>query len=160
MSANKKLRIDNFRIAVIHQQWAAGANRSQKGALTTVLKGTFSPLLPFLGNGWTESPITSPQEVTMTSPSDIENFKASLLGELLRPGDPGYDDARKIWNGMIDKRPALILRCARVADVLHCVHFSPSSILLVAVRGGGHHVRGNALCDAGLPTEPTGMRRV
>ena len=53
----------------------------------------------------------------MTSPTAIENFKAGLRGELLRPGDAGYDDARRIWNGMIDKRPAMIARCAGVADV-------------------------------------------
>ena len=101
-----------------------------------------------------------PQEVTMTSPSDIENFKASLLGELLRPGDPGYDDARKIWNGMIDKRPALIVHCAGVADVIHCVNFAQANSLLVAVRGGGHNVSGNAMCDGGLVIDLSRMKSV
>src|SRR5207253_10262981 len=116
MSANKKLRIDNFRIAVIHQQWAARANRSQKGALTTLPERHIFPSTTLSWERMDRVPNHIPQEVTMTSPSDIENFKASLLGELLRPGDPGYDDARKIWNGMIDKRPALIVHCAGVAD--------------------------------------------
>src|SRR5205807_474878 len=106
MSANKKLRIDNFRIAVIHQQWAARANRSQKGALTTLPERHIFPSTTLSWERMDRVPNHIPQEVTMTSPSDIENFKASLLGELLRPGDPGYDDARKIWNGIIDHRPA------------------------------------------------------
>src|SRR6266576_1628226 len=137
MSANKKLRIDNFRIAVIHQQWAARANRSQKGALTTLPERHIFPSTTLSWERMDRVPNHIPQEVTMTSPSDIENFKASLLGELLRPGDPGYDDARKIWNGMIDKRPALIVHCAGGADVIHCVNFAQANSLLVAVRGGG-----------------------
>ena len=86
----------------------------------------------------------------MISPTAIEKFKASLRGELLRPDGPGYDDARKIWNGMIDKRPALIARCAGVADVMQSVNFARANHLLVAVRGGGHNVSGNAMCDGGL----------
>src|SRR3989442_4508041 len=72
-------------------------------------------------------------EATMVDQSAIEKFKASLRGELLRPGDSGYDDARKIWNGMIDKRPALIARCTGVADVIHCVNFAHANSMLVAV---------------------------
>jgi FAD/FMN-containing dehydrogenase len=60
----------------------------------------------------------------MVDQSAIEEFKASLRGTLLQPADPDYDDARKVWNGMIDKRPALIARCAGVADIMQCVHFA------------------------------------
>jgi len=86
----------------------------------------------------------------MISPSAIEKFKASLRGALLRPGEAGYDEARKVWNGSIDKRPALIARCAGVGDVMHCVNFARVNDVLVAVRGGGHNIGGNAVCDDGL----------
>jgi FAD binding domain len=96
----------------------------------------------------------------MISPTAIENFKASCEGKLLRPDDPGYDDARKIWNGMIDKRPALIGRCAGVADVIQCVNFAQANSMLVAVRGGGHTVTGNAMCDGGLVIDLSRMTSV
>jgi len=67
----------------------------------------------------------------------VQEFKASLRGTLLRPADADYDQARKVWNGMIDKRPALIARCAGAADVVQSVSFARAHNLLVAVRGGG-----------------------
>ena len=96
----------------------------------------------------------------MISLTAIENFKSSLRGELLRPGDPGYDNARKIWNGMIDKRPTLIARCAGVADVIECVNFAQAHSILVAVRGGGHNVSGNAVSDGGLVIDLSRMKSV
>ncbi|SRR5712692_3604322 len=96
----------------------------------------------------------------MADQSAVEKFKASLRGELLRPGEAGYDEARKIWNGMIDKRPALIARCAGVTDVIHCVNFAQENNLLVAVRGGGHNVAGNAVCDGGLMIDLSRMKSV
>src|SRR5947209_8916512 len=90
----------------------------------------------------------------------VDEFKASLRGPLLGPGDDGYDDARKIWNGMIDRRPALIVHCAGVADVIHCVNFAQANSLLVAVRGGGHNVSGNAMCDGGLVIDLSRMKSV
>src|SRR6266478_1632234 len=80
----------------------------------------------------------------------VEALRASLRGPLLRAGDAGYDEARKIWNGMIDRRPALLARCAGVADVIHCVNLARAHHLLVAVRWGGHNASGNAVCDGGL----------
>ena len=65
----------------------------------------------------------------------IDDFKASLNGPLLRPGEAGYDDARKIWNGMIDRRPALIACCRGIVDVMTAVNFARTHELLVAVRG-------------------------
>jgi len=96
----------------------------------------------------------------MTDLSSFEQFKAGLRGELLRPGDASYDDARKIWNGMIDKRPALIARCAGVADVIHSVNLAHVNNLLVAVRGGGHNIAGNAVCDGGLVIDLSRMKGV
>jgi FAD/FMN-containing dehydrogenase len=92
--------------------------------------------------------------------STLQDFKASLRGALLRPGDDGYADARKVWNGMIDKHPALIVRCTGVADVLSAVRFARSHNLLVAVRGGGHNIAGHATCDGGLVIDLSLMKGV
>ncbi len=80
----------------------------------------------------------------------IEALKGGLRGELLRDGDPGYDEARVIWNGMIDKKPALMARCRGTADVIDAVNFACERDLLLSVRGGGHNVAGNAICDRGM----------
>lgn len=94
----------------------------------------------------------------MAEQSAVDKFKAGLRGALLQPGEAGYDEARKVWNGMIDKRPALIARCAGVADVIHCVNFARANNLLVAVRGGGHNLSGNAVCDGGLTIDLSRMK--
>jgi len=94
------------------------------------------------------------------TPSAVQDFKASLRGPLLQPSEAGYDDARKIWNGMIDKRPALIACCSGPADVINCVNFARSNNLLVSVRGGGHNIAGNAVCDGGLMINLSGMKSV
>src|ERR1700719_1814903 len=80
----------------------------------------------------------------------VEQLAAGLRGPLLRPGDDGYDAARQVWNGMIDRRPALIARCAGPADVIAAVRFARTHGLLLAVRGGGHNITGNAVCEGGL----------
>ena len=90
----------------------------------------------------------------------IEEFSAGLRGDLLRPGDEGYDDARTIYNAMIDHQPALIVRCAGVADVVHAVNFSRTNDLLISVRGGGHNVSGNAVSNGGLMTDLSPMKSV
>jgi FAD/FMN-containing dehydrogenase len=87
---------------------------------------------------------------TVLPEETVRAFGAGLRGELLRPGDEGYDPARRVWNAMIDRRPALIVRCAGVADVRRAVDFAHEHRLLVAVRGGGHNVAGSAVCDGGL----------
>jgi FAD/FMN-containing dehydrogenase len=98
---------------------------------------------------------------TATLPqSAIEEFKASLRGELIEPQSAGYDEARKVWNGMIDKRPALIVRCAGVRDVVHTVRFARDNDLLVSVRGGGHNIAGKAVCDGGLMIDLSGMKSI
>jgi FAD binding domain/Berberine and berberine like len=94
----------------------------------------------------------------MISPSAIEKFRAHFRGSLLQPGEAGYDEARKVWNGMIDRRPALIARCAGASDVIQCVHFAQENGVLVAVRGGGHNVSGNAVCDGGLMIDLSRMK--
>src|SRR6266446_2752240 len=81
---------------------------------------------------------------------DSSTLKASLRGELIQPEDEGYDAARKVYNGMIDKRPALIARCADVADVIAAVNFGRENNLLVSIRGGGHNAGGLGICNDGL----------
>lgn len=90
----------------------------------------------------------------------VEAFKAGLRGELLTPDSPSYNEARAIWNAMIDKRPALIVRCLGTADVMRAVAFARQNELLIAVRGGGHNIAGNALCEGGLMIDLSPMRSV
>ncbi|MBI3744343.1 MAG: FAD-binding oxidoreductase [Chloroflexi bacterium] len=90
----------------------------------------------------------------------LEPFKAGLRGMLLRQGDAGYDQARTIWNAMIDKRPALIVQCLGVADVMRSVNFARDNGLLLAVKGGGHNIAGNAVCDGGLLVDLAMMKSV
>ena len=88
-------------------------------------------------------------QVTLTT-SAFEELRKSFRGELILPTSAGYDAARRIWNGAIDRRPACIARCTGVADVVAAVRFARERDLLVAVRSGGHGVAGYALCDGGL----------
>lgn len=90
----------------------------------------------------------------------VEAFRSGLRGAVLQAGDAGYDAARALWNGMIDRRPALIARCAGAADVIRSVDFARARDLLVSVRGGGHNVAGNAACEAGLMIDLSPMRDV
>jgi FAD/FMN-containing dehydrogenase len=90
----------------------------------------------------------------------IQAFTASMRGSVLRPGDPGYDTARRIQNGMIDRRPAFIARCTGAADVIAAVNFARDNNLLLSVCGGGHNVAGNAVCDGGLMLDLSLMRGV
>src|SRR5215475_10576045 len=104
--------------------------------------------------------ITTTGQETVLEEATVEKFQVSLRGPLLRPGDAGYDDARKVWNGMIDRHPALIARCAGAADVITAVNFVRAHHLLVSVRGGGHNVPGTAVCQGGLMIDLAGMRSV
>jgi FAD/FMN-containing dehydrogenase len=97
--------------------------------------------------------------VTLSGP-DVENLKAGLRGPLLLPGVGGYDAARAVWNAMIDRRPALAVRCAGVNDVKRAVDFARAHGLLVSVKGGGHNIAGSAVCDGGLLIDLSGMRSV
>jgi FAD/FMN-containing dehydrogenase len=90
----------------------------------------------------------------------VEEFGSTLRGELICAGDPGYEPALEIWNGMIDRRPALIAACAGPEDVVAAVNFARDNDVLLAVRGGGHGVAGHALCDGGLVIDLSQMRGV
>ena len=92
--------------------------------------------------------------------SIIQSLRDNVRGAVLCPGDAGYDETRVLHNGMIDKRPAAIVRCTGVADVRNCVNAARENDLLVAVRSGGHGVAGNAICDGGLMIDLSLMRGV
>jgi len=91
---------------------------------------------------------------------DLRELDGSFRGELIRPGEAAYEDARRVFNGMIDRRPALIARCTGVADVVAAVIFARASGLEVAVRGGGHSVSGYGTCDGGLVIDLSPMKGV
>jgi len=104
--------------------------------------------------------ITTTGGRTILRENAIKQFRASLRGEILRPGDDGYNTARTIWNAMIDKRPALIARCAGVADVIAVVKFAWANDLLLSVRAGGHGVAGKSMCDGGLTLDLSPMKGI
>jgi FAD binding domain/Berberine and berberine like len=93
-------------------------------------------------------------------PESIPQFKTMLRGELIQPSDAHYDAARRVHNGMIDRRPALIAKCADVADVIACVNSARESKLLVSIRGGGHNAGGLGICDGGLVIDLSRMTGV
>ena len=96
----------------------------------------------------------------MLGDATLVELEQGLRGQLIRPTDQGYDEARAIWNGAHDRRPALIVRCAGVADVMRAVDFARSENLLVAVRGGGHSLPGFSTCDGGVVIELSAMTAV
>ena len=104
------------------------------------------------------SPTEKKDTMTTLQAGTIEQLKGGFTGEILLPGDGAYDSARQIWNAMIDKRPAIIARCATTSDVVRGVNFARDNGLLLAVRGGGHHIAGNALCNDGLVVDLSKMK--
>ncbi len=104
--------------------------------------------------------MTSVAERTLIDRGAVDELEASFRGELVRPGDSGYDEHRKVWNGSIDRRPGLIARCTGVADVRHAVRFARDHDLLVAVRGGGHSFPGLSVCDDGMLIDLAPMKGI
>ncbi len=90
----------------------------------------------------------------------VKAFPMGLRGELIQPGDEGYEDARQLYNGMIGKRPLMIIRCADVEDVITAVNYGRENGLLVAIRGGGHNGPGLGSCDDGLVIDLSAMKGV
>jgi hypothetical protein len=90
----------------------------------------------------------------------VEELKLNLRGELLLPQEEGYDKARTVWNEMIDKKPALIVKCAGPSDVIRAVNFARKNNLLVSVKGGGHNFAGKAVCDEGVMIDLSNMRSI
>ena len=99
-------------------------------------------------------------DYAVISEAEVEDFRGSLHGESLLPGDAKYDGARLVWNAMVDKRPALIARCSGTADVINSVNFARENNLLISVRGGGHNFPGNSVCNDGLMIDLSRMTGV
>ena len=90
----------------------------------------------------------------------IDAFRAGLRGQVLSPGDPGYDDSRSVWNAMIERRPALVARCLGVGDVIASLRFARENDLLFTIKGGGHNIAGLAVADGALMLDMSAMRGV
>ena len=103
---------------------------------------------------------TLTQSFTRVDVDEVDVLRDQLSGVLVEPGDEGYDEARTIWNAMVDRRPALIARCTSTADVQYAVRFARRHRLLLAVRGGGHNIAGNAVCDDGMMIDLSPMKSV
>ncbi|TKT75668.1 FAD-binding oxidoreductase [Aquamicrobium sp. LC103] len=97
---------------------------------------------------------------TTINADEIEALAARLRGSILGPDDAFYDEARSVWNAMIDRRPGLIIRCGGTSDVVHAIRFAREHNLLISARGGGHNIAGNAICDGGLEIDLSQMRSV
>jgi FAD/FMN-containing dehydrogenase len=98
------------------------------------------------------------KNMTNIQATKIEELKEQFKGEVLLPSDDVYESARKIWNAMIDKHPAIIARCATTSDIVRAVNFARDNGLLLAVRGGGHNIAGNAVCDDGVVIDLSKMK--
>jgi FAD/FMN-containing dehydrogenase len=96
----------------------------------------------------------------VTRNGEIALLKNKVTGRVVLAADPGYDDVRKIWNAMIDRRPAIIVQCAEASDVSHALVFAREHGLEISVRGGGHNIAGNAVCDNGLMIDFSTLKRV
>src|SRR5687767_14791932 len=96
----------------------------------------------------------------LIAPAAFDGLRSRFRGALLRRGEEGYEEGRRVWNGAIDRRPALIARCAGADDVVEAVRFARERELLVSVRGGGHAIAGHAVCDDGLMIDLSLMKSV
>lgn len=132
------------------------------GALTTLPSAHLRLLaveaVPAVGSDLTAVTLTG--EPTVIPAAAVSDFAAGLHGQLLTARDAQYEQARRIWNKMIDRRPALIVRCSGAADVTRAVAFARERRLLVAIRGGGHSFPGYSVCEGGLVIDLSAMRHV
>jgi FAD/FMN-containing dehydrogenase len=90
----------------------------------------------------------------------IEMLKSKVKGQIVLPDDPNYNEVREIWNAMIDRKPAVIVQCAEVDDVLHALSYARENGLEISIRGGGHNIAGSALCDNGVLIDFSNMTNV
>ena len=97
-------------------------------------------------------PLADAMPVPTLQASDITWLRQEIRGDLILSDDPGYAQARRVWNGMVDKRPAAVIYCAGTDDVIAAVNFARSRNFLVSVRGGGHNVAGYSVCGVALPS--------
>jgi FAD/FMN-containing dehydrogenase len=104
--------------------------------------------------------LTLDKDVRQVRQSDVEAFAAQIGGGVLSAADGAYNEACKVWNASVDRRPALIARCLKDSDVQAAVRFAAAHRMLLSVRGGGHHIAGNAVAEGGLMIDLSGMRTV
>jgi len=98
--------------------------------------------------------------MTSSLPEATENLRRKVKGQVLLPGAPNYEEVRKIWNAMIDRRPAVIVRCARADDVPHAIRFARQNGLEISIRGAGHNIAGNAVCQGGMMIDLSTLKDV
>jgi FAD/FMN-containing dehydrogenase len=103
---------------------------------------------------------TLDNDVRQAHRSDVDTFAPQISGGVLIASDDGYHEARKVWNATVDRHPALIARCLTVVDVQAAVRFAAAHRMLLSVRGGGHHIAGNAVVEGGLVLDLSGMRAI
>ena len=113
-------------------------------------------------NERSDSAMVGPQVIAapIFGEAAIRAFRVTFAGQVLTPTDDGYEEARKVWNGAIDRRPALIARCVCVTDIVQAVAFARANEVVIAVRGGGHNVAGMAVCDGGMVIDLSPMNAV
>lgn len=106
--------------------------------------------------------MTMPASFKIDQPNSINmaRLRSGLYGELVLPGDPAYETARRVWNGAIDRRPAVIARCANVQDIQRAIEFARQNTLDISVRGGGHSCPGFSTCEGGLVIDLSPMKRI
>ena len=104
--------------------------------------------------------LTLDKDVRQVRQSDLSAFAEQISGGVLDAADPAYDEARKVWNGSVDRRPALIAKCLTESDVQAAVRFAAAQRMLISVRGGGHHIAGNAVAEGGLMLDMSGMSAI
>jgi len=104
--------------------------------------------------------LTLDKDVRQVRQADVDAFAAQIHGGVLGAADEAYDEARKVWNATVDRRPALIARCLTDRDVQAAVRFAGEHRMLLSVRGGGHHIAGNAVAEGGLMLDLSGMRTI
>src|SRR4051794_21908061 len=148
---------------------AAGRAQYRVGRRGFVGSALAAATLP-LGRAWADAnDVALPEQLPavgldgkpiVIARADIKEFRASLRGQLLLAGNEGYEDARKIWNGVFDRHPAMIARCADASDVVKAVNFARAHAVLTAVRGGGHSISGQSCCEGGLMIDLSPMKEI
>jgi FAD/FMN-containing dehydrogenase len=100
------------------------------------------------------------KDMITISKEAIEHLKSKVKGQIVLPNDSRYDEVRKIWNAMIERRPAVVVQCAEPDDVPHGISFARENGLEISIRGAGHNIAGNALCENGLVIDFSTMKNV
>ncbi len=129
--------------------------------MTSVHRATNPPgTTGAIDHGGTVTALRRDGTIVELDAATVEAVAASFAGDLLRRGDAGYDEARRVWNGMIDRHPALIARCASTDDVVRTVDVVRTHDIVMSVRGGGHNAAGGAMCNDGIVIDLSAMHRV